>query len=106
MEEPVELATGRLLQHRSPLLPADAPVQGGVTHQEVDTPEALLAALQAGVDHVVVVNHLDLTSLLPAAASTTPGTSEPLLLARDTKSIRVRDWNLPHHHQQLHSIAV
>lgn len=89
-EKCLEAPCRALLQASPPVGVEDkATTTGSVTHEEVDTPAGLLAALQKGVDHVVVVNHLDLTSLPSISSSITGSSSDALLLADSTKSIRV-----------------
>lgn len=89
MEEPATTSarchTCRALRDSSPQAAESGPI-----HEEVDTPEALLSALQEGVEHVVVVKHMDLSSLPPVEFSTDGSIGDSaVLMAGSTKSIRV-----------------
>lgn len=93
-----DLADSQLTTSRRTLRQAEPPLAGStddivvssVTREEVDTPEALLGALQEGVAHVVVVNHLDLTSLPLVPAGNASSIYNASLVPDRTKSIRVR----------------
>lgn len=91
MAEPAA-TSARCLREARRALRDSAPqaAESSAIHEEVDTPEALLAALQDGVEHVVVVKHMDLSSL-PAAELSSSGIigDAGILLAESTKSIRV-----------------
>jgi hypothetical protein len=82
-------APGRALQ-QSTTPPADGIAAPNSTDvASVDTPEALLAALEEGVAHVVVIDHLDFASLPPVDSNTSSSIRYALLRANSTKSIRV-----------------